>query len=299
MTKSVCSVLAVVILAGVSSLEAQTKGLPGAIFTTLRNGSAVNANQYSANCEVYLDGGPGRNAPAKAASLADGDYYFQVTDSSGKQLLNTDPVSNRRVRVANGVFVAYTGFGGPPHSTGLDQDHPELGAITVALANTTCPTDFLVSSNSGGAYKAWVTPVANFVGNPALVDNPCSGGCFHGFVASTSKTDNFNLGPTFCLTLQKQFLLDDNSLIPGVAWEFDVTDSVGVVNSYFTDGAGRLKVCGLTAGAYTVAESPEAFVVALVVNGVNVPTSTIYSFTWKIKDPDPVILFINSGQLPQ
>ena len=52
----------------------------GAIFTTTENGSVVNANQYDSKCAVYLDGGPGPNAPAKAAGLPDGDYYFQVTD---------------------------------------------------------------------------------------------------------------------------------------------------------------------------------------------------------------------------
>ncbi len=293
MKRCVHPLLALALLAGVHNLEAQTKGLTGAIFTTLGNGAAVNANQYASNCAVYLDGGPGNNAPAKAAGLPDGDYYFQVTDPSGKQLLSTDPVSNRRVRVANGVMVAYTGFGGAPHPTGLDQDHPELGAITISLANTTCPNDFLVTSNSGSAYKAWVTPVASFLGDPALVDNPCSGGCFHGFVASTSKTDNFSLGPSFCLTVQKQFLQNDGSLVPGVGWEFDVTDTLGVVNPFFTDGTGQVKVCGLTAGAYTVAEDPYATVVSLVVNGVSLPPSTIYSFTWQNKQPDPVILFVN------
>src|SRR5258708_30119731 len=83
------------LLAGVLSLHAQTKGLRGAIFTTLADGSAVNANQYDSTCAVYLDGGPGPNAPASAAGLPDGDYYFQVTNPDGQQLLSTDAVSNR------------------------------------------------------------------------------------------------------------------------------------------------------------------------------------------------------------
>src|SRR5437773_8566930 len=97
--------------------------LPGAIFTTLPDGSVVNANtQYTSKCQVYLDGGPGPNAPAGAAGLPAGSYYFQVTDPSGKKLLSTDPVSNRRFTVsANGVIVAYTGIGGPTHPTGIDQ----------------------------------------------------------------------------------------------------------------------------------------------------------------------------------
>ena len=65
----------------------------GAIFTTLADGSRVNANIFSAKCDglgVYLDGGPGPNAPATAAGLPDGDYFYQVTDPSGKVLLSTD-----------------------------------------------------------------------------------------------------------------------------------------------------------------------------------------------------------------
>ena len=291
--------LALAFLAGAVSMQAQNKGLSGAIFTTLSDGSAVNANQYSLSCSVYLDGGPGPHAPAKAAGLPDGDYYFQVTNPSGSLLFSTDPVSNRRVHVANGVFVAYTGFGGPPHPTGLDRDHPELGAITISVANTTCPSDFLLSPEAARAYKVWVTPVGSFLGDPAQVDNSCSGGCFHGFVASTSKTDNFTLGPSFCLIVQKQFLEFDGSLVPGTPWEFDVTDPTGVVDSYFTDLTGQVKVCGLAPGAYTVAEDPYATTYSLTVNGVSQPPSTIYAFTWKDKQPDPVILFVNVDAVPQ
>src|SRR4051794_8316482 len=107
----------------------------GAIFTTNGNGTIVNANQYSSKCEVYLDGGPGPHAPAHAAGLPDGNYYFQVTDPSGKKLLSTDAVANRAFLVNRGVIVSYTGVGGPVHPTGYDQDHPELGAVTVRLGN--------------------------------------------------------------------------------------------------------------------------------------------------------------------
>src|SRR5258706_609032 len=117
-------------LVGVVSI-AQAAGVSGAIFTTTANGSAVNANQYDSKCAVYLDGGPGLHAPAKAAGLPDGEYYFQVTDPSGAQLLSTDPVSNRKFRVTRGVITAFTGTGGPVHPTGIDQDHSELGAITI------------------------------------------------------------------------------------------------------------------------------------------------------------------------
>ncbi|MHC4574097.1 MAG: hypothetical protein ACYS76_08190 [Planctomycetota bacterium] len=79
--------------------------LPGAIFTTLEDGSRVNANIYEAMEDVYLDGGPPQNAPSTAAGLPEGDYYFQVTDPSGKVLLSLDPVKCRRFHVnAYGVI---------------------------------------------------------------------------------------------------------------------------------------------------------------------------------------------------
>src|SRR5687767_9419006 len=75
--------------------------LSGAIFTTLVDGSRVNANIYRAKTDVYLDGGPGDGAPQHAAALEDGDYYFQVTDPSGKTLLSTDDISCRRIEIEN------------------------------------------------------------------------------------------------------------------------------------------------------------------------------------------------------
>lgn len=282
-------------LAAHGALLAQSSPVHGAIFTTTFDGSAVNANLYDSKCAVYLDGGPGPHAPAHAAGLADGEYYFQVTDPSGKTLLSTDPVSNRRFRVSQGVIVAYTGTGGLAHPTGIDRDHPELGAITIRLANTSCPSDFLNTSNDGGAYKAWATPVSDFAGDPAKVDNDCGRGCYHGFVPSKSKTDNFKArpeAPTFCLTLQVQF----NSA-PAANWQVNVTDTQGVTNPYYTDTAGQAQVCGLPEGTYTVSDKTNLPVLpmGLVVNGTPLPPDSVYSFTWQVGKPAPVILFQNQG----
>ncbi|MBR9874682.1 MAG: hypothetical protein GYB23_10480 [Vibrionaceae bacterium] len=64
--------------------------LDGAIFTTTPAGDIVNENvRYESKQEVFLDGGPGPNAPGHAAALPKGDYYFQVTDPSGKCLLSS------------------------------------------------------------------------------------------------------------------------------------------------------------------------------------------------------------------
>ena len=287
------------LLAGVSSL---TAGLTGAIFTTDFTGTVVNGNQYDSPCSVYLDGGPGPHAPAHAAGLPDGDYYFQVTDPSGQQLLSTDPVSNRRFTVSGGVIIVYDGVGGSAHMTYPNQnDLP--GGITVALANSSCPADFKASPNNGGAYKAWVTPVTSFVGDATLADNNCGTGCFHGFIPSASKTDNFkvNVAPaTFCLTLVKQ---DQNSQ-PVVGWQFSLTDTVGASNTYSTDSTGTVPVCGLVAGTYTVSEAQAvsdsgSTVIGLTANGTSIPPSTIYTFDWSAGQPTPfIIVFQNSLPLP-
>ncbi len=225
----------------------EAAGVSGAIFTTTANGSAVNANQFSSKCAVYLDGGPGPNAPAKAAGLPNGDYYFQVTDPSGGTLLSTDIVSNRKFTVSGGVITASAGT----HSTGTDLDH---GAITIGLC------EYANTPNTGNVYKVWATPVGDFVGNPSNVDNPnCGSGCFHGFKSSKSKTDNFKaLSATpaaFCLTIQKQRLDPLTGVsTPVLGWHFQVTDPAGVTNQLTTDASGQISACQLVTGTYSVTE---------------------------------------------
>src|SRR5207253_703256 len=214
---------------------------------------------YTPECDAYLDGGHGPNAPARGAALAAGEYFFQITDPSGKNLLSTDVVNNRRFRVsADGVIVAYTGFGGPAHPTGIDQDHAALGAITIRMANSTCPTDFLDTPNNGGVYKAWATPVADFVGDSTLVDNP-SKGTFHGFVPSFSKTDNFKVNAksaTFCLTVKKQIVSYKGDITDGFGWQMLLADSLGVTNIFFTDEKdASTTTCALVQGSYTVTDT--------------------------------------------
>ena len=104
--------------------------LSGAIFTTLADGSRVNANIYAAKTDVYLDGGPGDGAPQNAAALPDGDYYFQVTDPSGRVLLSSDAITCRRFTVAAGIITSVAASGSCAHATSIDVDH---GAVTVQL----------------------------------------------------------------------------------------------------------------------------------------------------------------------
>jgi hypothetical protein len=210
-------------------------------------------------------------------------------------------VSNRQVHVSSsGVIDGYTGVGDAPHPVGIDQDHPELGAITVRLANATCPADFLDSPNGGGVYKVWVTPASDFVGDVTKVDNACGNGCFHGFVPSKSKTDNFKVvatTATFCLTMVKQ-LVDGEQITPGFNWDMHVTDNLGVTNKHTTSATdGTITACGLVAGTYTVEEVSQTGrgIVGLKVNGATLPPQSIYSFLWTVKSPNPFVVTFQNG----
>ena len=253
--------LALAVSATVASAQTSSLPLTGAIFTTLSDGSRVNANIYSAKCDalgVYLDGGPGPNAPQGAAGLPDGDYFYQVTDPSGKTLLSTDPQKYRRFTVSAGIITSRVApqVAGD-HDTGTDVDH---GAKTVEL----CP--FLDTPNNGGEYKAWVTRVSDFAGNPDLVDSGYNPGYFHGFIPAATKTDNFKIKTrrSVCLTIIKYLENGDgvyNSLTePLKTWAVTVYDSMGIpIQGKMWTGDGtsanpQLKVCALLPGNYTVTE---------------------------------------------
>jgi hypothetical protein len=167
------SLCVLVLLFGVwvAIADAQVKG---AIFTTNADGSFVNANVYEFKEEVYLNGGPRPNAPCTAAGLPDGDYVFQVTDPSGHELLSTDPIENRMVRISGGVISFNLGN----HVTSLQVG--QCNSITVQLV------PFSDTPNSGGEYKVWMTQVF-----PVNYYSPGSG--IHGFLPGYSKTDNFKV----------------------------------------------------------------------------------------------------------
>src|SRR5260370_37205731 len=58
--------------------------ISGAIFTTDVTGTEVNVNQYAAKPDVYLNGGPGLNAPIGAAGLSpDAPDAFQAASPPG------------------------------------------------------------------------------------------------------------------------------------------------------------------------------------------------------------------------
>jgi len=207
--------------------------ISGAIFTTDVTGTEVNANQYAAKPDVYLNGGPGVNAPIGAAGLSpDGTYVFQVTDPSGKVLLSQDPAQCREVTVANGVI---TGTAGPcPHATGGTITQGSITSITVQLCTPPDPGScFNDTPNNGGVYKVWMTPLAQYGCDVTVVDCGNSGGFKHGFLPSDSKTDNFKVKSVPIREIDTQFAGPDGQLIDGlgVIW----TDPLGATNQKWSE----------------------------------------------------------------
>ncbi len=275
--------------------------LSGAIFTTTENGDVVNENvRYEAKEDVYLDGGPGEQAPSRAAALPAGEYFFQVTDPSGQVLLSTDHISCRKVGVNdNGVIdtvfsgVNYEKSKGNwvatpcQHNSGIDiYDHDELGAITVQLY----PYDD--TPNPGGVYKVWITPVIDYQGDPNFVptkmSDPVNGedyspGNFHGFIPHHSKTDNYKVdkkGKPFTppmITVDKFHDANFNGVqdegeetVSG--WTVDYTDPLDVSNTIFTSAMVDASV----PGTYTFTEDQPAgtYQTASFVDGVATATVT-------------------------
>ena len=192
--------------------------LSGAIFTSDASGVPVNLNHYASKQDVYLNGGPGINAPVDAAGLPEGDYAFQVTDPSGKVLLSSDDVACRVVHVGpDGRFMSVAPSDQTcEHLTGIDGEH---GGITVQLY------PFDDTPNNGGEYKAWLTPYG------ALdYDAP---GNKHGFVPGNSKTDNFKVRATSVVEIDTRFWSKDGTLLDGKAVRW--TDTLGAGNMKYSE----------------------------------------------------------------
>ena len=196
--------------------SASAQQLSGALFTTDSSGVPVNLNIYDTKEDVYLNGGPGINAPENAAGLPAGTYYFQVTDPSGRTLLSTDPVECRQVTVDDsGVFTGVVAAGGCEHATGADG---EDGGVTVQLM----PYDD--TPNNGGVYKVWITPVDAY---------DCDGaGNKHCFVPADSKTDNFKVRAGAIVEIDTRFGGKDGYLLGMKAtW----TDTLGASNVKYSE----------------------------------------------------------------
>jgi hypothetical protein len=262
----------------ICSTNLMAQPLPGAIFTTDIGGTRVNQNSFPAKCDVYLDGGPGLNAPQDAAGLPDGDYYFQVTDPSGKTLLSTDPVMNRQFSTAGGIITGVSGSGN--HNMGNDTDHPPAKTIQLCLFNDT--------PNNGGVYKVWATRTTDFIGDPTKVDFKCAQGCFHGFIPAASKTDNFKVkGPAApggaCLIANKVL-----NGVPYLGWGITVYDPNGAViqGPIYTTLSKDCIIFNLTPGTYLIVEDLNGSVPYMVrVDGVYLPNPSD-TVVLKIKQND-------------
>lgn len=146
-------------------------GLTGALYSTTKDGTAVNNNIFGSLQDVYVSGGPQNS---NASGLPDGTYYFQVTDPGGKTLLSTDNAVCRELTVTGGRV---SGAAGPcSHANGTL--NPANGTLPVQLS------PFSASPNKGNEYKVWLIPVssATISGSDAKVLN---------FANSNAKTDNF------------------------------------------------------------------------------------------------------------
>ncbi len=237
--------------------------LSGAIFTTDVTGVPVNLNIYAAKEDVYLNGGPGINAPDDAAGLPAGTYSFQVTDPSGKTLLSSDAVVCRQFTVnASGVIEDVVAAGGCEHATGADG---EDGGATVQLfpyANT---------PNNGGVYKVWVSPTD-------LLD--CSApGNKNCFVPRYSKTDNFKVRRGVIIEIDTRFWK------PGLADPVDGLsviwgDSVGATNQKWSEYNPALNafheahVEAVEAGLHQIQIADQA---GCTIDDVNGPDGTAYT----------------------
>jgi hypothetical protein len=214
--------------------------ISGAIYTSVEDGGSVNANIYESKEDVYLNGGP-KSENKTSMALPAGDYYFQVTDPSGKHLLSEDPVSCRRVRVSEeGVFIAAVdeplcSNPGCVHEIGIDIYRPFLDARTIRLM------PYSDTPNNGGVYKVWITPVDEFVGNPCLAKPEQNRDYIFGFVPAFCKTDNYKVSgkcdPPIIDIIKFEDLNTDgiwDEDEPEIDWMVTVTDPLGSSNVYTT-----------------------------------------------------------------
>jgi hypothetical protein len=190
--------------------------LSGAIFTTDVTGVPVNLNHYDAKEDVYLNGGPGLNAPDSAAGLPAGTYTFQVTGPKPTQLLSTDPLACRQFTVdASGVIQSVAPSGACAHATGTDGEDEGITVQLFPYADT---------PNPGGVYKVWVTPTSRLdCGRWAKF------GCF---VPRYSKTDNFKVIADAIVEIDTRFWKNGEALL-GLAAGW--TDTVGASNVKFSE----------------------------------------------------------------
>jgi len=227
----------------------------GAIYTTNKFGDQVNGNQYSKKTDVYLTGGPAANTGCSSGGLADGMYYFQVTNPSGSVLLSSDNIEERKVLVAGGVVSAYLGT-----THGVRSGGP-CGSKLVQL------TPYANTPNAGYEYKLWVTPAERY---------DLAGSGFFGFSAKFSKTDNFKVkqGQQLAQTIFRGHKFFDHSEdgiwnpaldpleVPIGGWRVEIHKNGVYEDATFTDENGAYEfIRNLDGSLYTFKEiAPGGFI---------------------------------------
>lgn len=218
----VTAIAALAVLATAPSASAGPGGnLSGAIFTTDVTGAPVNLNHYQNKQDVYLNGGPGINAPVDAAGLPAGTYSFQVTNPNGKVLLSEDDVSCRQFTVDGSGRIA-TVFAGAGCTTGAHNsstDQEDLGKTVQLFPYADTP-------NPGGVYKVWVTPTSQL--------NCTSAGNKNCFVPRYSKTDNFKVKANAVVELDTRFWAPGSST-PLLGMAAGWTDTLGASNTKYSE----------------------------------------------------------------
>jgi hypothetical protein len=120
-------------------------GFTGAIYTTDGSCTGVNINIFNSRDTVYLDGGP----QGGGSGLATGYYYIKVTEPDGT-LLGTSVGSGNPTPVGVGHVNA-----------GKFDLCYQLSAILVKNSDASAGYD--PTTNTGGEYKVWISPDADFV----------------------------------------------------------------------------------------------------------------------------------------
>jgi hypothetical protein len=274
--RCVTVVLAFVLLLALVVGVPQAGAVSGATYTSVCDGSKVNANLYADRRDVYLNGGPQPPACSEAAGLSpDGDYYFQVTDPSGATLLSTDRLACRVVTVKDGVITGYKPAGSCPFGATDGCPGPSDGPHN--LGTGPCGDDavsvqlwpFDETPNPGGVYKAWLMPVDALPSecDATEIDPGNCGGSKHGFVDADSKTDNFRVKAAppeqgeidvfkFC-DANANGILDPAELLLGLqGWHIDVINTSSCSGD--TDANGLLSCGSLEAATYDVAETVQS-----------------------------------------
>lgn len=201
---------------------------PGAAIVLNRVGNPADGNSFARKDAVYLSGGP--TGACGTTGLADGDYYFQITDPSGALLLSRDPIGERAVRVTGGVFAQYLGTTRPSANVG------PCSALNLRLA------PFAATPLPNREYKLWLTRTADY--------GPIGAGLF-GFDPARSKSENFRvdaIGPQTIFRGNKFYDYDQDGVwnpalepreVPVGGWRVDILRDGVLDGTTYTDQDGR------------------------------------------------------------